>query len=234
MSEANADGRSKPPPNGKGRPARALTLSNFRKCGSILDHRTFVSMEVSSLLPVGTSVMLGICLAAACGLRVFLPLFIASVLSYLHVGGVDLRWGFEWMSTLPAVIAFGAATLVEILGYYIPYVDHLLDVIAVPLASVAGTVVAASTMAHLPPLWTWSLALIAGGGLAGLIAGSTATTRVASTASTGGLGNHVVSTAETAGAAALSLLAWFLPIIAFVLLGLLLWWVLRWFKRQIN
>jgi hypothetical protein len=191
-------------------------------------------MEVSSLLPLAASVLLGICLAAACGFRVFLPLFIASLLSYLHVGGVDLRWGFEWMSTLPAVIAFGAATLVEILGYYIPYVDHLLDVIAVPLASIAGTVVAASTMAHLPPLWTWSLALIAGGGLAGLIAGSTATTRLASTATTGGLGNHAVSTAETAGAAALSLLAWFLPIIAFVLLALSLWWVLRWFKRRIS
>ena len=70
--------------------------------GPILALHTFVPMEVSSLLPLAASVLLGICLAAACGFRVFLPLFIASLLSYLHIGGVDLRWGFEWMSTLPA------------------------------------------------------------------------------------------------------------------------------------
>ncbi|MBL7944486.1 MAG: DUF4126 domain-containing protein [Flavobacteriales bacterium] len=168
------------------------------------------------------SIGVGIALAAACGLRVFLPLFVASLLAHFDLGGIGLRDGFGWMAEWPAMIALGVATVAELLAYYIPVVDHLLDMLAVPLSTVAGTLVAMSTFVDLPPLLSWGLALIAGGGLAGLVSTGTATARVASTVKTAGLANPVVATVETAGAFVLSLLAWFLPLVAFGLVILLL------------
>ena len=125
------------------------------------------------------------------------------------------------MAEWPALIALGVASVAEFLAYYIPFVDHLLDMLAVPLSTVAGTLVAMSTFVDLPPVLSWGLALIAGGGLAGLISAGTATARVASTVKTAGLGNPVVATVETGGALVLSLLAWFLPLLAISLVLLL-------------
>jgi Domain of unknown function (DUF4126) len=178
------------------------------------------------------SIAIGISLAAACGLRVFLPLFITSIFSHFNlVGFIGLNSGFGWIGEWPAMMAFGAATVLELISYYIPFVDHALDVIAVPLSTVAGTLVAMSTFTVLPPHVAWSLALIAGGGIAGLVSAGTATARVASTATTGGLGNPVVATAETGGAITLSLLAWFIPLVAIVLVLVLLWLVVRWLLK---
>lgn len=179
------------------------------------------------LLPI----LLGISLAAACGLRVFLPLFITSLLTHFDVGAVGLRDGFGWMGEWPALVAFGVATVLELLAYFVPFLDHLLDTIAIPLATVAGTLAAASTFVDLPPLLTWSLALIAGGGIAGLISAGTATTRVASTTTTAGLGNPLLAMAETAGSLVLSVLAWFLPVVAAVLMVAVLWAVRRLWRR---
>ena len=171
--------------------------------------------------PLILSIMLGVGLAAACGLRVFLPLFAASVLTHFEIGGIGLNANFEWMGSWPSMIALGLATIVELTSYYIPFVDHALDATAIPLSSVAGTLVAMSAFTEMPPLYSWGLALIAGGGLAGLISTGTAATRLASTTTTAGLGNHVVSTAETVGAMTLSLVAWFIPVLAIVfVLGL--------------
>lgn len=174
------------------------------------------------------SIGLGIGLAAACGLRVFLPLFIASLLAHFDLGDVGLRTGFGWLAEWPAMIALGVATVAELLAYYIPLVDHALDAVAVPLSTIAGTLVAMSSFVDVPPMLAWGLALIAGGGVAGLISAGTAATRLASTVKTGGLGNPVVATAETGGAIALSVIAWFLPFVALVLVLALVVVVVRW------
>ncbi len=174
------------------------------------------------------SIGLGIGLAAACGLRVFLPLFIASLLAHFDLGDVGLRTGFGWLAEWPAMIALGVATVAELLAYYIPLVDHALDAVAVPLSTIAGTVVAMSSFVDVPPMLAWGLALIAGGGVAGLISAGTAATRLASTVKTGGLGNPVVATAETGGAIVLSVTAWFLPFVALVLVLALVVLVVRW------
>jgi len=110
--------------------------------------------------------------------------------------------------------------------------DHFLDAIAVPLATVAGTLVAMSTFVDLPPMLAWGLAIIAGGGIAGLVSAGTATTRLASTGTTAGLGNPIVAAMETAGSLVLSLLAWFLPLVGLALVILVLYEVLRLFKRS--
>ncbi len=163
-------------------------------------------------LPYLISGFIGIGLAAATGFRVFLPMFAVSFASYMH--WIPTNEDFEWLSGLPTLITTGIATMVEVLAYYIPYVDHLLDTLSVPLATVAGSVMFASQFADLGTFPTWALALIAGGGTAAAISTGFAGTRAASTATTGGLGNSVIATAETAGAGIMSVLAMAAPILA--------------------
>ncbi len=158
------------------------------------------------------SICLGIGLSAACGFRIFIPLLIMSIASLS--GHLTLSHGFEWIGTYPALVAFGTASIIEISAYYIPWLDNLLDIIAAPTAFIAGTVVMASTVSDMSPLLKWTLALIVGGGVAGTIQEFTSITRVASSATTGGLGNPVISTIEAGGSTALSVLSLTLPIVA--------------------
>lgn len=177
------------------------------------------------------SIFLGIGLAASVGFRVFLPLFALSLASYFDVWSLNDNWG--WIGSLPALIVLGVATLVEIFAYFIPWVDNLLDSVAVPLAAIAGTAVMVSTIANLDPVVTWSLAIIAGGGTATAIKGTSAAGRLTSTATTGGLANPVVSTIETGTAVVVSTASIFAPIIAAVLVIIILSFVF-WIYRKIR
>ena len=165
-------------------------------------------------LPYIISAFIGIGLAAATGLRVFMPMFAVSLASYL--GWIRMNESFEWLAGLPTLITTGIAMVAEILAYYIPFIDHLLDTISVPLATIAGSVMFASQFADIGTFPQWALALIAGGGTAAAISSGFAGTRAASTATTGGLGNSVVATTETAGAGIMSFLALVAPVIAFI------------------
>jgi Domain of unknown function (DUF4126) len=113
----------------------------------------------------------------------------------------------------------------------VPGVDNLLDTLATPTALVAGTIAAAAVMTELPPIVKWTTAVIAGGGAAGLTQGVTSLLRLKSTATTGGLGNPVVASGELGGAATLSLLAIFAPIVALVLVVLLVWLAVKGLRR---
>jgi len=90
------------------------------------------------------SIALGVGLAAAVGFRVFLPLLITSIATY--TGYIPVSGGFEWLATPAAVIMLGVAALAEVLAYYIPGIDNLLDTIATPAALIAGTLVSAAVM----------------------------------------------------------------------------------------
>ncbi|SDQ48260.1 protein of unknown function [Chryseobacterium soldanellicola] len=163
-------------------------------------------------LPYVLSAFIGIGLAAATGFRVFLPMFAVSLASYLH--WIPMNEQFEWLAGLPTLITTGIATIAEVLAYYIPFIDHLLDTLSIPLATIAGSVLFASQFADLGTFPQWALALIAGGGTAATISSGFAGLRAASTATTGGLGNSVVGTTETAGAGLMTFLAIAAPIIA--------------------
>lgn len=169
---------------------------------------------MSDILPYILSAFIGIGLAAASGFRVFLPMFAVSLASYL--GWIPMSDNFEWLSGLPTLITTGVATAIEIVAYYIPVVDNFLDTITIPLATVAGSILFASQFMELGTFPQWALALIAGGGTAATIASGFAGTRAASTATTAGIGNNMVATTETAGAGLMSVLAIFLPVIAFI------------------
>lgn len=164
-------------------------------------------------------------MSAACGFRVFVPLLAINIASL--TGYLQLAPGFEWIGSYPATLAFGTATLVETLAYYIPWLDHLLDLITTPAAIVAGTIATASMVMELSPFLKWTLAIIAGGGAAALFQGITVALRAKSSALTGGIGNPLVSTAEVAGAMATSLLAIIVPIFCLLLLALLCFWIIR-------
>jgi hypothetical protein len=160
------------------------------------------------------SVFVGVGLSAACGFRVFVPLLVMSVASL--TGQMTLSPEFEWIGTYPALAAFAIATIFEIAAYYIPWVDNLLDTVAIPAATVAGTIVMASAVSEMSPFLKWALAVIVGGGVAGTIQGFTTITRIASTATTGGLGNPIVSTVEAGGSLLMSVLAIAVPVLAVI------------------
>ena len=175
------------------------------------------------------SIFLGIGLAAAVGFRVFLPLLLLSLAGYYEV--IPLNESWQWVGSLTAVIVMGIATLVEIFGYYIPWFDNLLDTIALPLATLAGTAVMVATVTDLNPVITWALAIIAGGGTAAAIKGNTSAARLTSTATTGGVANPVLSTVETGTSIVMAIASIFVPIIAFILVIFLFFVIFRFYKK---
>lgn len=177
------------------------------------------------------SVVMGIGLSAACGFRIFVPFLIMSLAAMN--GYIKPATGFEWIGSQPALICFSVATIVEMAAYFIPVVDNFLDAIATPFAVVAGIVLAASCITGVDPWLKWTLTIIAGGAAAGLTQTATASARLASTASTGGLLNFVVAVIEAVGSFCLSLLAVFLPFICLALaLAFIVYARVRFGKRQ--
>jgi hypothetical protein len=166
---------------------------------------------MESLLSLGV----GIGLSAACGFRVFVPLLVLGLAA--RSGLLAVSPGFEWLSTGPALMALGTATVLEVLAYFIPWLDHLLDALATPTAVIAGILASAAVLTDLPPVFRWGLAVIAGGGTAGLVQGASVLLRLKSAALTGGLANPAVALVELAGSLVTALLAIALPVLAVAL-----------------
>jgi hypothetical protein len=171
------------------------------------------------------SIALGLGLAAASGLRVFLPLLIAGLAA--HAGWIGLSDHFGWLNSTPVLFALGTAALFEVLAYYVPGVDHLLDVLAAPAAAIAGILTSAAVMTNVSPQLQWPIAIIAGGGIATFTKAASALTRAKTGIATAGLGNPVVSTAETAGATGLALFAILAPLLCLAIVLVLAAWLTR-------
>ncbi len=176
------------------------------------------------------SIIIGIGLSATCGFRIFVPL-LGMGLAH-RAGMLNFASGFDWIGSWPAIIAFGLAMVLEIAAYYIPWLDNLLDTIATPAAIVAGTIATASMVGDVTPFFRWTLAIIAGGGIAGLIQGSSVSIRGVSTASTGGLTNPLVSTGELVASIAGTLLSIMLPYLAIVLVAILIGLIIQRLARR--
>ncbi len=166
------------------------------------------------------SILLGIGLGAACGFRIFVPMLVASIA--IHGGFISVNPDFQWLGSVPALIALSVATLAEILAYYIPAVDNFLDLLGAPVTCVAGTLLAAGFITDMAPMLQWGLAVITGGASAGVIHCGLAAIRASSTTLTAGLGNSVVNTLETASASVMSLLACILPFVAVIFIVVLI------------
>ena len=176
------------------------------------------------------AICIGIGLSAACGFRVFIPMLGLSIAA--NAGHLELASGFEWIASPAALTAFGAASVLEITAYYIPWLDNFLDSIATPAAIVAGTIMTGSMAGEMSPFLKWGIAIIAGGGTAAAVQTASVMLRGTSTALTGGMGNPIVSTGELAGATAVTFMAIFIPALAACLTAIFLCWVLsKVFKR---
>jgi len=176
------------------------------------------------------AIALGLGLAAACGFRVFVPLFALSLAG--ASGHVALAESWTWVGSTPAVICFGVATILEIGAFYFPLVDNLLDTVATPAAVVAGAVATASCVTDLSPLMRWAVAIIAGGGAAGVVQVVTVKARLATAALTGGTLNPVVSTLENGSAIFLSVLGVLVPVVALGLAVTMVFFIWRWSRRK--
>ncbi|MFZ4573942.1 MAG: DUF4126 domain-containing protein [Phycisphaerales bacterium] len=179
------------------------------------------------------SILLGLGISAACGLRVFLPMLVMCLGATL--GLFEPSKGFEWVTSWEAITVLSVACVFEIAAYYVPVVDHAMDAIKIPAAFAAAALATAAHMGDFHPVITWGGALIAGG-VASTVNLGTATLRAGSTTTTGGLANPLLATLENALAAAVSVLAVAVPIalgvLSLLVLALGVWIALKLSRRR--
>lgn len=157
------------------------------------------------------SLGLAVALAASAGLRAWLPLLITGGLA--RAGWVQVGDSFQLLSSTPVLIALGVATVIEILGDKVPAVDHALDVVSTVTRPLAGVVVSASVMWQFTdPMIALGIGLLVGAPAAAVPHALKSGVRLASTATTGGLANPVVSVIEDGLSLGLILLAVLVPI----------------------
>jgi hypothetical protein len=178
-----------------------------------------------------TAIGIGMGLSASCGFRVFVPMLVASIAA--KMGIFQVHEGFTWLASWPAIFCFGTATVAEILAYYVPFVDNLLDTITTPMAVGAGTLLMTSVLPIDNDMLKWITGFIVGGGAAATIQGGSVLTRLASSKFTAGTGNAVVATGEHAAAFGTSALSLFLPLIIAALVLLLVVYLLLKFGKKL-
>lgn len=180
-----------------------------------------------------TSLLVGVGLSAAAGFRILVP-FLALSLAAIW-GHFPVSPELQWVSSFPALEALTIGLVLEVLAFYIPWFDHVLDAITFPASIIAGTLITAAFASDLDPFLQWSLAIVAGGGAAAAAKTLAGGSRLTSTLTTGGLGNFIVATLEVIGAIVLSTMALILPKLAIVIvipfIGLLIWQSYRIWRR---
>ena len=179
-----------------------------------------------SLPMLFSSLALGIALAASAGLRAWLPLLATGLLARFDI--VRLGDSFDALSSTPALILFGTATVVELLGDKIPWADHALDAVSTFIRPAAGVLLSASVMWQITdPVHALALGLVVGAPAAAVPHVLKSGVRVASTATTGGLLNPLVSLIEDAIALAMVVLAVVVPVVAAIVVSFLAIWGVR-------
>jgi high-affinity nickel permease len=167
--------------------------------------------------------LMGVSLAACAGLRAFLPLFAVGLAGRLEI--LPLTRSFEWLSSWPALIVFAVAVVFELLADKFPLVDNFLDTVQAVVKPIAGMILVTCVLTELSPLQATVLGLVLGGSAAAAVHLSKAQVRVASTASTAGIANPVLSVLEDAGALVGTIVSFLLPGLVLVMLVAFLVWV---------
>ena len=169
------------------------------------------------------SLAMGIGLAACAGIRAWLPLLLAGGLARWDV--ITLGQSFQFITTDRALILFGIATVVEILGDKIPAVDHALDTLSTVLRPLAGSLLAASVLWQVSdPLTALALGVAVGAPTSLVPHAAKSLMRAASTTLTGGLANPIISVLEDVIAFALFVLTVLVPVLVaatLIVVGLL-------------
>jgi hypothetical protein len=151
-------------------------------------------------------------LAAVAGIRAWLPLLLTGLLA--RFGLVHVGESFAFVSSTPALVLFGVATVVEIAGDKIPAIDHTLDMAGTFVRPAAGALLAAAAMYQIEsPLYACVLGLVIGAPTALVPHATKAAARAASSTFTAGLANPLLSFAEDGLAIGMFILAIVLPVL---------------------
>lgn len=174
-------------------------------------------MTTSNLI---LALLLGIGLSASTGLNTFLPLLLLAGSARFGIAGVELGEKFEWLTSDAAIVVLIVACVVELIADKIPAVDHFLDSAGTFVRPVAGAVATASVLTGIDPVVAAVVGIIVGGPISLGMHTLKAGTRVASTATTFGCANPLLSILEDAFSLTLSVLAIFAPVVVPVVLAL--------------
>ena len=175
--------------------------------------------------------MLGLGLAAASGMRTFLPLLMLSAAVHFELFGITVGESMRWIGSTGALVALAIAAVVELGADLIPFVDNALSVIGNVTGPIAGVIAAWAAFSHLDPAMAALAGIIVGAPTALTFSAAQTGTRAVSTATTGGLANPVVSVIEDVLTFFTSLIAMILPLLIIPLLAALLWFSWRGWRR---
>lgn len=174
--------------------------------------------------------LLGLGLASATGLRTFLPLLMLALSAKFEMFGVRLIDQMDWLVSWPAIAALATATTAEFLGDKVPAIDHGLNAIGYVTRPVAGAIAAGSVFWNVDPAAAAIAGLIVGAPAALAFNAAQTGVRVGSTATTGGLGNPLVSLVEDGLAFLTVIVAFLAPIlipIVLIMLGVVVFRLAR-------
>ena len=162
--------------------------------------------------------LLGLGLASATGLRTFLPMLMLALAAKFELFGVRLIDQMDWLVSWPAIAALATATVAEFAGDKVPAIDHGLNAIGYVTRPIAGAVAAGSVFWAVDPTTAAIAGVIVGAPAALAFNAAQTGARVTSTATTGGLGNPLVSFIEDILAFLTVILAFLAPIVVPIVL----------------
>ena len=161
-------------------------------------------------------------LSASAGLNAYIPLLIVSLLAKF-TDLIKLSRPWDALTSWWTIGVLAVLVLVEAVADKVPAVDHVNDAVQTFIRPTAGAIVfaaSAGSVTEISPV----LALICGLFVAGTVhTVKSAAVRPLITATTAGVGDPIVSTAEDVVAALISVLSIVLPILMLIVLVLLIW-----------
>jgi hypothetical protein len=157
-------------------------------------------------------------LSTTAGVRGVLSLALVAVAA--HLGVIHPPSGFTWLAVPTVMWILVSVSAIELIGDKIPFVDHALHVLQIVVKPAAAAVIVGGTVHAQSSEMLIFLMVVGALNALGVHAG-VMSVRAASTATTGGLANPVVSTAEDAGVLSAGILAFVIPIVIAIALLLL-------------
>lgn len=177
-----------------------------------------------------TAVFTAFGLSTSAGLNAYLPLLIVA-LTARYTDLITLQPPFDALTNPWVIAVLVVLLIVELVADKVPLVDHANDVIQTIIRPAAGAILFAGTsnaVSDIHPVLAMALGIISAGG----VHATKATVRPVVTATTGGLGNPVVSVIEDVIAFVVSVMSILVPILTFAAMmvsGALLW---RWWRKR--
>lgn len=175
-------------------------------------------------------------LSTSAGVNAYLPLLAVSLTARFFPDVMKLQAPYDVMADWWVIGLLSVLLLVEFFADKVPAVNHINDVIQTFIRPAAGAVLfaaASSNIVIIHPVLAASLGILVAGGVH---AAKTVVVRPAVTATTAGTGTPVVSILEDIFAAALSIAAIVLPVVAGVIVVLFatttIWLLWRWQRRR--